>query len=398
MLEEPWKKYEVDITPEMIAGVEEYNDVLVSSSFIDDRGIFWNQEHADDYLPALKSGLQIQWTYSKLCNFSCTHCFNGSGPGWKGFEADPFRIVDNILTSKPYNVCLCGGEPFTWKPLYRVIEKMRVGGVPLVSSVTNGYQATADNIRRIHEAGLTNMQVSLDGVNDVQFMELRGKKDGLARATAAVEECLKYDWSDLSVSFTPTRNNLTSWKEFCHYWAGRGIRHIRTQPFMPIGTGTAALHLMPTDEQYLRFHLDTLDLSAELPGCFIDWGDPLEHVWFYTRTPAYPWSYGIQTDGWFEPSCYIPVLLGSALEHPVEEYWAKDIKRLWNAPIMRRFAARLTNMQGMSELDVPIYQEESLHIDIFDDEQLEIFLTTDDLDVLRALTEKNLQRYFAKFA
>jgi MoaA/NifB/PqqE/SkfB family radical SAM enzyme len=397
-LETQWKKYELEITPEMIAGVEEYNDVLLSPSFVDDRGIFWNQEHADDYLPSLKSGLQIQWTYSKLCNFSCTHCFNGSNPGWKGFEADPFRVVDNMLTSRPYNVCLCGGEPFTWKPFYKVIEKMRAGGIPLVSTVTNGYVATPDNIRRAYESGLTNMQVSLDGINDEQFIELRGKKDGLARATAAVEECLKYEWSDLSVSFTPTRNNVGSWKEVCHYWAGRGITHIRTQPFMPIGTGAKAIGLMPTDEQYLRFHMDTTDLQAELPGCYVDWGDPLEHIWFYTRTAAHPWSYGIQTDGWYELSCYIPILLGNALEHPIEEFWAKDTKRLWNAPIVRRFASTLTNMAGMSELDVRIYEEESLHIDIFDDEQLDIFLTTDDLDVLRPLSEQNLARYKAKFS
>ncbi len=398
MSETNWKKYELEITPEMIAGVEEYNDLIVSRSFIDDRGIFWNQDSGDDYLPSLRSGLQIQWTYSKLCNFSCNHCFNGSSPAWKGFEADPFRIVDNMLTAKPYNVCLCGGEPFTWKPLYAIIEKMRAGGIPLVSTVSNGYLATPDNIKRLHDAGLTNMQISLDGINDEQFIELRKKKDGLGKAAAAVEECLKHDWSDLSVSFTPTKSNVGSWKDFCHYWAGRGVTHIRTQPFMPIGTGTGALALMPTDEQYLRFHMDTVDLIEELPGCFIDWGDPLEHVWFYTRTPASPWSYGIQTDGWFELSCYIPVLLGNALEHSIEEYWARSPKKLWNAPIMRRFAASLINMEGMSKLDLPIYREESLHIDIFDDEQLDLFMTTDDLEQLRALSAENLERFHARFA
>jgi len=396
-LDTPWTKYELDISPDMIAGVEAYNDLLLSSSFVDDRGIFWNQDTGDDYLPSLKSGLQIQWTYSKLCNFTCTHCFNGSNPGWKGFEADPYRIVENMLSSKPYNVCLCGGEPFTWQPLYDIIEKMRVGGIPLVSTVTNGYLATPERIKRLHDAGLTNMQISLDGVNNEQFMELRGKSDGLAKATAAVEECLKYEWSDLSVSFTPSRNNVGSWKEFCHYWAGRGITHIRTQPFMPIGSGTGAKNLMPTDEQYLRFHMETQDLAQELPGCYVDWGDPLEHVWFYTSTAAHPWSYGIQTDGWYELSCYIPVLLGSALEHPIEEFWARNPKQLWNAPIMHKFAERLRYMEGMSELDVRIYDEESLHIDIFDDEQLDLYMTTDDLDVLRELSERNLKNYFSKF-
>ena len=114
MAADDWSRYELQVTPDMIAGVEEYNEILVSRDFIDDRGIFWNQEHGDDYLPSLCAGLQVQWTYSKLCNFSCVHCFNGSGPDFDGFEADPYRVVDSILGSKPYNVCLCGGEPYAW--------------------------------------------------------------------------------------------------------------------------------------------------------------------------------------------------------------------------------------------------------------------------------------------
>ena len=59
---------------------------------------------------------------------------------------------------------------------------------------------------------------------------------------------------------------------------------------MPIGRGSKVLALKPSDEQYLRFHMDTKDLIEELPDVFVDWGDPLEHMWYYTRTPAHPWS------------------------------------------------------------------------------------------------------------
>jgi hypothetical protein len=125
---------------------------------------------------------------------------------------------------------------------------------------------------------------------------------------------------------------------------------------------------------------------------YVDWGDPLEHLWFYTKTAAVPWCFGIQNNGWYELSCYIPVLLGSALEHSMEEFWDLDVKRLWEAPIMKRFADTMMHMAGMSHLDLPIYDEESLHIDVFDEEQLEIFLETDDLEVLKKISAKNLGR------
>jgi|CXWL01.1.fsa_nt_gi MoaA/NifB/PqqE/SkfB family radical SAM enzyme len=391
MAEPRWRKYELEVTPEMIEGVERYNAVTTTGNFIDDRGRFWSQERSDDYLPSLRTGLQIQWTYSKFCNFSCVQCFNGSSPTWRGTEADPFPVADRMIEAQPYNVCLCGGEPLTWKPFFPIIEKLRGGGIPLVSTVTNGYLCTPDKVKRMWDAGLTHLQFSLDGFTAEQFKELRLKEDGFEKLVAATKEAAKYDWPDLSVSFTPTKNNIKDWKNFCRYWADIGIKHIRTQPFMPIGRGKGALDLMPSDEDYQRFHMDTQDMLAELPHSFIDWGDPLEHMWYYTRTAATPWGLGVQTDGWYELSCYIPVLVADSLEHSIEEVWAKDYKRLWNAPIVRRFADTMIDMAGMAKLELSIYDEPSLHIDIFDDEQLEVFLTTDDLPTLRAISERNLK-------
>jgi MoaA/NifB/PqqE/SkfB family radical SAM enzyme len=191
---------------------------------------------------------------------------------------------------------------------------------------------------------------------------------------------------------------VASWKDFCRHWAERGITHIRTQPFMPIGRGRYQPELAPSDEQYLRFHMDTRELADELRGCFVDWGDPLEHIFFWTRTGAPPWSHGIQTDGWYELSCYVPVLVGSALDHPLEELWQLDLKSLWQAPIMRRFAERLMSMRGMSELELEIYREESLHLDLFDEEQLDLFFSTDDLGVLRQQSERNLKDHFERWS
>ena len=82
----------------------------------------------------------------------------------------------------------------------------------------------------------------------------------------------------------------------------------------------------------------------------------------------------------------------------VEEFWALKPKELWNAPIVKRFASQLANMRGMSELDVRIYREDSLHIDIFDDEQREIFMTSDDVELLRGLSKENLTRYLERWS
>jgi hypothetical protein len=90
------------------------------------------------------------------------------------------------------------------------------------------------------------------------------------------------------------------------------------------------------------------------------------------------------------------VLVGSALEHPIEDFWALDTKKMWNAPVMRRFAEGVTHMAAMSELELEIYAEESLHIDVFDEEQWATFMETDDLDVLREISQRNIDRHMQR--
>ena len=60
----------------------------------------------------LRGPLQMSWTVSRLCNFHCHHCFNNSGPHIQEVRPPWEVIVDRIIDAEPYNICLCGGEPF----------------------------------------------------------------------------------------------------------------------------------------------------------------------------------------------------------------------------------------------------------------------------------------------
>ena len=66
MAQHRWQARELAVTPEMIAGAETYNEIATTGPFIDDRGQFWGPQRSDDYLPQLRSALQVQWTCSRL--------------------------------------------------------------------------------------------------------------------------------------------------------------------------------------------------------------------------------------------------------------------------------------------------------------------------------------------
>jgi hypothetical protein len=133
-----------------------------------------------------------------------------------------------------------------------------------------------------------------------------------------------------------------------------------------------------------------MEAQAENSDVFVDWGDPLEHLWFYAFTEANCWSTGISTDGWMEVSPYIPVLAGDLKKHSIAEVWGKGIKEIWHSPLVRRLAGHVYCARSLRDQEVTMYRQPSLHIDVFDDEQWDALMTTDDLEVFKRFSEKNV--------
>lgn len=384
------------IDEQVLEIAEDLADLQRGREILDSEGkmIYWDQEHGDEIMGNLTGPLQIPWMYSRKCNFHCRHCYNSSSPDYDArHDADPFLIADRIIEARPYSTCLCGGEPFIWDSFYDVVERLRTGGVPLVSTVTNGFYCTPEAMQRARDAGLTTIQFSIDGNDAEQHQKVRERDGAFDAAVAALRNALDCFWSDLSISMTPTRHNIHDCKSYIEQFADMGVRHIRFQPYMALGRGARnARDLQPSDEDYLRFHVELREMQQRYPEVLVDWGDPLEHIWFYAFTEAHCWTTGITPDGWLETSPYLPVVIGNLKEHSIGEVWAKGMKEVWQSPLLRRFARQVHSTEVLGAQEISMYEEESLHIDVFDDEQWEALMTTDDLAVFRRFSEANLRR------
>ena len=69
---------------------------------------------------------------------------------------------------------LSGGEPLLHPELDEIIRRMRQRGM-IAGMITNGYLLTADRIKRLNDAGLDHMQISIDNVmpDDVSKKSLK---------------------------------------------------------------------------------------------------------------------------------------------------------------------------------------------------------------------------------
>ena len=88
-----------------------------------------------------------------------------------------------------------------------------------------------------------------------------------------------------------------------------------------------------------------------------------------------------------ELSPYLPLLLGDLSQHSIKDAWAKGLKSMWHSPLVRRLARHVYCLDALATQEINAYFEKPLYVDIFDEQQWEALMTTDDLDVFRKFSE-----------
>ncbi len=110
----------------------------------------------------------------RRCNLSCTYCNeydDFSPPVPKDVMIGRINRLADLGTSI---LTLSGGEPLLHPDLDEIIAAMRRRGV-IAGMITNGYLLMPERIKRLNQAGLDHMQISIDNVkpDDVSKKSLK---------------------------------------------------------------------------------------------------------------------------------------------------------------------------------------------------------------------------------
>ena len=99
----------------------------------------------------------------RRCNLACAYCNeydNYSKPVPLSTMLHRIELLGNLKTGV---ITLSGGEPLLHPELDSVIEGIRKNAT-LAGLITNGYLLTADRVKRLSDAGLDYLQISIDNV------------------------------------------------------------------------------------------------------------------------------------------------------------------------------------------------------------------------------------------
>src|SRR6202167_3676451 len=110
----------------------------------------------------------------RRCNLSCTYCNEYDDFSKPVAPEVMIGRINKLADLGTSILTLSGGEPLLHPELDEIIAAMRSRGV-LAGMITNGYLLTPERVRRLNQAGLDHMQISIDNVkpDDVSKKSLK---------------------------------------------------------------------------------------------------------------------------------------------------------------------------------------------------------------------------------
>lgn len=175
----------------------------------------------------------LVWELTMGCNLRCQHC----GSACQGkldtelTQSEALAVAQQIIDAKPSWISLSGGEPLLRKDWSSIVRKISQSGID-VRMVTNGTMITDSVASEMHDAGISLVSISVDGLEKMHD-SIRG--NGVFKKVLNAFECLKRADVCIGVNTTLMKENIRQLDELYSLFLEYGVSSWQIQPGIPEG-------------------------------------------------------------------------------------------------------------------------------------------------------------------
>jgi nif11-class peptide radical SAM maturase 3 len=278
------------------------------------------------------------WELTLRCNLACIHCGSRAGPARPDelTTAEALDLVAQMAQVGIGEVSLIGGEAFLRADWLEIARAIAAAGM-VCSMTTGGYGLAPDTARRMKEAGIAFVSVSIDGL-EASHDRQRGREGSWAWCWKAIAHLRE---AGIVVGCNTQLNRLSAPEIPRLYELMRDAGARSWQPQMTVPMGNAAdnvwLLLQPCELLDLYpmlarvFYRASAERVAVLPGSSVGYFSPYEPIirgahakmgQFWQGCQAGLAGIGIEADGKVKGDPSLPTAVytgGNVREKPLRE-------------------------------------------------------------------------------
>jgi radical SAM protein with 4Fe4S-binding SPASM domain len=196
-------------------------------------------EYSDEIVPEKASERRpiVVWNITRACNLKCVHCYNDSGTDKAANELttdEAKAVLDDLSQFGVPSVLFSGGEPLRRADLFELLSYAGQLRLRTVIS-TNGTLIDVDTARKIRQAGVSYVGISLDGIGEVND-KFRGVVGAFGRAVEGIRNCQDAGVR-VGLRLTLTRRNVQDLERFFEFFEAESIERACFYHFVPSGRG-----------------------------------------------------------------------------------------------------------------------------------------------------------------
>lgn len=281
----------------------------------------------------------LVWIATNACNARCIHCSTAAAKKLPGelSTGEAKQLFTELAAIGVFDIAISGGEPLTRPDILEIIQHMRAVGLKLGIG-SNGSTITEENVRQLKELGVSRLQISIDGTEELH--DLARRWVGLfQKAKTAIALGIK-GGLDVHVCMTLHKLNYKVLEEVVQLCIRWGVKKFNLSRFIPTGRGDQSLDLpkdvwkecIHTYQTLKKRYEGRIEMTTHLSQSVLV--DPALHDCYgFNGCQAGIGQGCIGPTGDVSPCVMLPIMVGNVRESSFADVWQ-------NAPLINSLKRR----------------------------------------------------------
>ena len=294
---------------------------------------------------------QVVWDVTYECNLNCQHCYAQAGRISEDeiSHEQALGVVDKLAAMGIPALAISGGEPLVRSDILDIARRAANKGM-YVSIATNGTLITREKAKQMKDAGVSYLQISIDGADAETHDAFRGIPGAFDSTIKGVKNALAEGFF-VNIATTVVKKNVDQVPKIIDLCDQLGVDWFMAYNFVPTGRGKfivendlspqeredllvmmynklkeTEVEILTTAPQYARVALQQCRLGGPtiVPTHFMNTevqGSLFNLTEFIGGCGAGRFYMAIRANGDVSPCVFFPLRVGNVLTDDLEEIW-----------------------------------------------------------------------------